>query len=114
MFGSESDFDEQSGLLRNGKRYKRTVGSYTLGYNTDYTSLSPEESEAEETPFVGNPPITLQRRSVIPENPSQSESNPSLSSPVAGQSTSESSLPRVTSRPPNPPHPPPGDPLWPM
>ena len=81
MFGSESDFDEQSGLLRNGKRYKKTLGSYSLGQNTDYTSLSPEESE--ETPFVRNPPITPQRRSVIPENPSQSESNPSLSSPVA-------------------------------
>ena len=70
MFGSESDFDEQSGLLRNGKRYKKTLGSYTLGQNTDYTSLIPEESESEETPFVGNTPITPQRRSVIPENPS--------------------------------------------
>ena len=58
MFGSESDFDEQSGLLRNGKRYKRTLGSYILGQNTDYTSLSLEESESEENPFVGNPPIT--------------------------------------------------------
>ena len=84
MFGSESDFDEQSGLLRNGKRYKRTLGSYILGQNTNYTSLSPEESESEETPFVGNPPITPQRIFVIPENPSQSESNPSSSSPIAG------------------------------
>ena len=49
MFGSESDFDEKSGLLRSGKRYKRTLGSYTLGQNTDYTSLSLEESESEET-----------------------------------------------------------------
>ena len=79
MFGSESDFDEQRGLLCNGKRYKRNLGSYT-----NYTLLIPEESKYEETPFVGNPPITLQRRSVIPENPSQSESNPSLSSTIAG------------------------------
>ena len=50
MFGSESDFDEQSGLLRNGKRYKRTLGSYILRQNIDYTSLSPEEYESEETP----------------------------------------------------------------
>ena len=62
MFESESDFDEQSGLLRSGKRYKRTFGSFTLGQNTNYTPLSPEESESEETPFVRNPPITLQRR----------------------------------------------------
>ena len=58
MFGSESDFDEQSGLLCNSKRYKKTLGSYILGQNTDYTSLSPEESE--ENPFVRNPPITPQ------------------------------------------------------
>ena len=84
MFGSESDFDEESGFLRNGKRYKRTLGSYTLGQNTDYTSLSLEESESEETPFLRNPPITPQRRPVIPENPLQSESNPSPSSPITG------------------------------
>ena len=58
MFGSESDFDEQSGLLRNGKRGQRPFGSYTLDKNTDYTSLIPKESESEETPFVRNPPIT--------------------------------------------------------
>ena len=114
MFGSESDFDEQSGLLRNGKRYKRTLGSYTLGQNTDYTPLSPDDSDSEETPSVRNPPVTPQRRHVTPENPSQSESNPSPSSPVAGQSTSESSLLPVTSLPPPPPPPPPLDPLWPM
>ena len=102
MFGSESDFDEQSGLLCNDKRYKRTLGSYTLGQNTDYTPLSPEESESEETPFVRNPPITPQRRPVTPENPSQSESNPNPSSPVAGQSTSVSSPPLVISPPPRP------------
>ena len=70
MFGIESDCDEQSGLLRNSKRYKRTFGSYTLCQNTNYTPLSPEESESEETPFVRNPPITPQCRSVIPKNPS--------------------------------------------
>ena len=70
MFESESDFDEQSGFLRSGKRYKRNFGSFTLGPNTDYTPLSPEESEFEETPIVRNPPITPQRGSVILENSS--------------------------------------------
>ena len=46
MFESESDFDEQS-----GKIYKRTFGSYTLGQNTGYTSLSLAESESKETPL---------------------------------------------------------------
>ena len=69
MFGSESNFDEQSGLLRSGKRYKRNLESYTLGQNTEYTPLSPDDQESEETPFVRNPPITPQRRSVTPENP---------------------------------------------
>ena len=55
MFGRKSDCDEQSGLLRNDKRYKRTLGSYILGQNTDYTPLIPQESESEETPFVRNP-----------------------------------------------------------
>ena len=59
MFGSESNFDEQSGLLRSGKRYKRNLESYTLGQNTEYTPLSPEDQESEETPFVRNPPRTL-------------------------------------------------------
>ena len=60
MFSSESDFNEQSGLLRSGKIYKRNLESYTLSQNTDYTPLSPEESESKETPFVRNPPITPQ------------------------------------------------------
>ena len=67
MFGSESNFDEQSGLLRSGKRYKRKLESYTRGQNTEYT---PEDPKSEETPFVRNPPITTQRRSATPENPS--------------------------------------------
>ena len=70
MFERESDLEEESGLLRNSKRYKRSLGSYILGQNPDYTSLSQEEFEPKETPFVGNPPITPQRMSVIPENPS--------------------------------------------
>ncbi len=70
MFGRESDFDEESGFLRNSKRYKMAFGSFTLVHDTDYTSLSQEESESEETPFVGNPPVTPQRRLVIPNNPS--------------------------------------------
>ena len=97
MFGSESDFDEQSGLLRSGKRYKRTLESYTLGQNTEYTPVSPEDSESKETSSVRNPPTTPQRRSVIPEKPSQSESNPSPSIPVAVSSNPP------TSPPPSPP-----------
>ena len=93
MFGSESDFDEQSGLLRSGKRYKRNLESYTLGQNIEYT---PEDPEFEETPFVRNPLITPQRRSVTPENPSQSGSNTSPSIPVAGQSTPVSSPPTLS------------------
>ena len=87
MFGSESDFDEQSGLLRIGKRYKRNLESYTLGQNTEYTPLIPEDPKSEETPFVRNPLITPQHRSITLENPSQSESDPSSSIHVAGQST---------------------------
>ena len=93
MFWSESEFDEQSGLLRSGKRYKRNLESYTLGQNTEYTPLSPEVPEFEETPFVRNPPITPQQRSVTPENPPQSGSNHSPSIPVTGQSTWVSSPP---------------------
>ena len=57
MFGSGSDCDEQSGLLFSGKRYKRDIGSDTLGQNNIDTSLSPEESNSKQTPFVINPPI---------------------------------------------------------
>ena len=70
MFERESDLEEESWLLHNGKRYKRSSGSYILGRNPNYTLLSQEDLEPEETPFVGNPPITPQRRSIIPENPS--------------------------------------------
>ena len=93
MFGSESNFDEQSGLLRSGKIYKRNLESYTLGQNTEYTPLSPEDPESEETPSVRNPPTTPSQRSVTPENPSQPKSNPSPSIPVTGQSTPVSSSP---------------------
>ena len=106
MFGSESNFDGQSGLLRSDKRYKRNLESYTLVQNTEYTL---EDPESEETPFVRNPPITPQRRFVTPENPLQSESNPIPSSPVAGQSTSVSPPPLLPV-----PLPPPLDPIWPM
>ena len=87
MVASENTFDEQSGLLRSGKRYKQNFESYTLGQNTESNPVSPAASEPEETPYVGNPPVTPQRRPIIPENLSQSESNPSPSIPVAGQST---------------------------
>ena len=88
MFGSESDFDKQS-----GKRYKRNFGSYTLGKNTEYTPVSSVDPIPDETPSVGNPPVIPQRSPIIPENSSQSESNPSLSIPVIGQSTPVSSPP---------------------
>ena len=103
MFASERTFDEQSGLLWSGKRYKRNFESYTLGQNTKSNPVSPAASELEETPSVGNPLVTPQRRPIIPENPSQSESNPSSSIPVAGQSTPVSSPPPTTSPPPSPP-----------
>ena len=93
MFGSESDFDEQSGLLRSGKIYKRNFGSYTLGQNTKYTPVISADPMPDENISVANPSVTPQRRPVIPGKPSQSESNPSPSIPVAGQSTPVSSPP---------------------
>ena len=98
MIGSDWECDEQSGLLRNDKRYKRDLGS-----STEYTPLSSETSESAEVPSVRNPPITPQQRPIIPENLSQFESNPSLSIPVTGQSTPVSSLLPTTSPPPSPP-----------
>ena len=106
MFGSESNFDKQSGLLRSGKRYKRNLESYTLGQNIEYT---PKDPKSKETPFVRSPPITPHQRSVTPENLSQSGSNPSPSIPVVGQSTPVSSTPPTTSPPPSP-----LDLLWPI
>ena len=68
MIGSDWDWDcdEQSGLLRNGKRYKRDLSS-----STEYTPLSSEASESAEVPSVRNPSITPQQRPIIPENLSQ-------------------------------------------
>ena len=88
MIGSDWDFDEQSGLLRSGKRYKRD-----LNPSIEYTPLRSEASESAEAPSVRNPPITPQQRPIIPENLSQSKSNPSLSIPVIGQSSPASSNP---------------------
>ena len=105
MFASENTFDEQIGLLRSGKRYKRDFGSYSQGQHTEYSPVSPIDSEPEETPSIGNPQVTSQRRPIIPENPSQSESHPSPSIPVAGQSTPVSSPPPTSSPPPSPPRP---------
>ena len=70
MVASVNTFDEQSGLLRSGKRYKRDFGSYSQDQHTEYSPVNPTESEPEETPSVGNPPVTPQCQSVIPENPS--------------------------------------------
>ena len=60
MFASENTFDKQSGLLRSGKRYKRDFGSYSQGQHTEYSPVNPADSEPEETPSVGNPPVTPQ------------------------------------------------------
>ena len=103
MVVSENTFDEKNGLLRSGKRYKRDFGSYSLGHHTNYSPENPTDSEPEETPSIGNPLVTPQRRPIIPENPSQSESHPSPSIPVAGQSTQVSSPPPTSSPPPSPP-----------
>ena len=103
MFASENTFDEQSGLLRSGKRYKRDFGSYSQGQHTKYSPINPTNIEPEETHYVGNPPITLQRRPTIPEDPSQSESHPSPSTLVAGHSTPTSSPSPTSSAPPTPP-----------
>ena len=88
MIESDWDSDDQSGLLRNDKIYKRD-----LGPSTEYTPVRPQSSESAEAPSVRNPLITPQQRPIIPENLSQSESNPSPSIPVAGQSSPASSNP---------------------
>ena len=91
MFASENTFDEKSGLLQSGKRYKRNFESSTLGQDTKSTPFSLAALEPEAIPSVGNPLVTPQHQSVILENPSQTENNPSTSTPVAGQSTPVSS-----------------------
>ena len=88
MIGSDWDFDEQSGLLRSGKRYKRDLSS-----STEYTPLISEASESAEAPPVRNPPITPQQRPIILKNLSHSKSNPSPSILVAGQSSPASPNP---------------------
>ena len=65
MFASENTFDEQSGLLRSGKRYKRDFGSYSQGQHTEYSPKNPVASEPEETPSIGNPPVTPLQRPII-------------------------------------------------
>ena len=93
MIGSYWDCNEQSGLLRSGKRYKRDLGS-----STEYTPLRSESFESSEVPSVRNPPITPQQRPIIPKNLSQSKSKPSPSIPVAGQSSPASSNPSSSPR----------------
>ena len=82
---------------------RRNFESSTLGPDTKSTPFSPAASEPEETPSIGNPPVTPQCKPIIPKNPSQSESNPSPSIPVAGQSTPVISSPPATNPPPTPP-----------
>ena len=52
MFERESDLEEDSGLLRNGKRFRRSPLSYILGQKPEYTPLRQEDTESEETPFI--------------------------------------------------------------
>ena len=60
MFASENTFDEKIGLLQSGKRYMRDFGSYSQGQHTENPPVNPADSEPEETPSVGNPPVTPQ------------------------------------------------------
>ena len=82
MFASDNTFDEQSGLLRSGKRYKRDFDSYSLGQATASSPVNPEESDAKENSSVGNPPVTPQHSPLTPKIPSQYDSQPSPSIPV--------------------------------
>ena len=66
MFASESTFDEQSGLLRSGKRYKRNFESYTLGQSTESNPVILAASEPEETPSVGNPSVNPAAKTYYP------------------------------------------------
>ena len=103
MFASDNTFAEQSGLLRSGKRYKRDFGSYSSVQDTVPSPVNPEELDPEENPSSGTPPVTPQRSPVIPAKPSQSESHPSPSIPVASQSTPVNSPLPTPCPPPNPP-----------
>ena len=103
MFASDNTFDEQSGLLRSGKRYKRDFDSYSLGQATESSPVNSEESGSEEIPSLGNPPVTPQRSPVTPEIPSQSDSQPSPSIPATGQSVPVTPSPSTSCPPPNPP-----------
>ena len=100
MFASDNTFDEQSGLLRSGKRYKRDFDSYSLGQAIASSPINPEESDSEENPSVGNPPVTPQRSPVTPEIPSQSDSQPSPSIPATGQSVLVNPSPSTSCPPP--------------
>ena len=103
MFSSDTPFDEQSGLLRNGKRYKRYFDPSSLVQATASTPVNPEESDSKENPSVGNPPVTPQCRSATPEIPSQSESQPGPSIPPTGQSAPVNPSPSTSCPSPNPP-----------
>ena len=100
MFASDNTFDEQSGLLRSGKRYKRDFDSYSLGQATASSPVNPEESDSEENPSIGNPPVTLQRSVVPPEIPSQSDSQPSPSISAIAQSVPVNPSPSTSYPPP--------------
>ena len=102
MFTSDTLFDEQSGLLRNGKRYKRNFDPSSLSQVTTSTPVNPEELDSEENHSVGNPLVTPQRRSATPDIPSQSENQPGSSIPATGQSSPTNPPPSTTCPPPKP------------
>ena len=100
MFASDNTFDEQSGLLRSGKRYKRDFDSYSLGQDTESSPVNSEESGSEEIPSLGNPPVTPQRSPVTPEIPSQSDSQTSPTILATGQSVPVTPSPSTSYPPP--------------
>ena len=102
MFASDTLFDEQSGLLRNGKRYKRNFDPSPLSQVTTSTLVNPEESDFEDNPSVGNPLVTSQRRSPTPDIPSQSKNQPGSSIPATGQSAPANPPPSTACPPPKP------------
>ena len=103
MFASENTFDAQSGLPRSEQRYKRDFESYSSGQTTAPPLVNPQQPDPEENPSVGNPPVTPQRRFVTPKIPSQSESQPSPSTPATGQTAPANPSPSTSYPPPNPP-----------
>ena len=103
MFASDNTPAAHTSLPRSGKGYKRDFKSYSLGQDTAPSPINSEDSDPEDNPSFGNPPVTPQRSSVTPEIPSQSDCQPSPSIPTTGQSASVKPPPSTSCPPPNPP-----------